>query len=127
MIDVTRLKKFGDPQWLLFRDSGMRDGKEVGSILISEIGKMAIIIFMWVWPKQRRKGYATMMVKYLQGESHDGILITEPDFKGYDVLATQWSASIPASRQLLKKLGFIKKEDRLEWSRLETVSSTVQE
>ena len=88
MITVTRLKNFGQPQWLIFQDGDKRQGKEVGSVLICELGKIALICFIWVWPKQRRKGYASKMVRYLQGVQPDGILLTEPDFKGYDIITT---------------------------------------
>jgi len=125
MIMIERQKNFGIPQCILFRESDKRKGREVGAVTITSLGeKVAIIFFVYVWQKHRRKGFGSMMIKYLMGEKPDGILDVEPEFHGYDLIATQWSASTPASRKMLLKLGFVKKEDRLEWSRLETASST---
>ena len=123
MILASRIKGVGVPQSITFSDSEHRKGKEIGSVLITTFGdKLALLFFIFTWSTHRRKGYATKMIKYLQGEKPKGILLTEPDFTGYEVITTQWSSSTPASRSLLKKLGFVKKEDRLEWSRLGTAS-----
>jgi len=131
MISVQCIVNVGTPVWRIFTDPDCRKGKDVGCALVTELkaptGTAVLLAYIFVWPSKRRSGIGSMIIKYLQGHQQKGILYSGDNFAGYDIISTQWSASTPASRKMLKKLGFVKKDDRLEWSRLETASSTQQE
>ena len=117
MMTMLPHKGLGMPVAFELNDDKVRNDRNIGMILITTFDtKLALIWSIYVWPKYRRRGYATTMVKYLQGELHKDMPFV-PGWKGYDAIKTQWSASPNKSREMLKKLGFKKIGNELVWQK----------
>jgi len=120
MIGIEFLPKIGTPYCYSFYDSDKRKDKNVGYVLGTAIGdKLAYIWFIYVRDNQRRKGFGSVMVKFLQGELPDGIIMTPviEEFNGYEAIKTQVGGTHKESVAMLKKCGFKRKERDYVWER----------
>ena len=120
MINIDLDMNVGKPICFVFTDTEKRDGKEIGHILISSLGNGYCMVWnVYVWPKQRRKRYGTMMVKFLQGELPENCcgLLRDVPWSGYEKIVTQWNATPKESKMMLEKCGFERKGNLLLWER----------
>lgn len=117
----------GKPFYIHLYDREQRDGKEVAVLAATarelvnrtdgRAARAAEIWSIFVWPKQRKKGYATALIRFLQGKETERFMPTSETMaaKPFEFVLTQWSATTPVMRKTLLKCGFIKEQDSLIW------------
>lgn len=109
-IQVREVAYFGKPSCMEF---AVKD-KVIGYVLISVLVCECFVWHIYVHPKYRRKGFGRSMMRYLKGEL--------PEFKGFNILKTEYGASTKAGVRMFRKLGFKKDGNWLKWCASETAS-----
>ncbi len=120
MIGIIPVPHIGTPYCYECYDSNKRKDKCIGYVLGTRFDtKLAYIWFIYVRDNQRRKGFGSMMVNFLQGELPDGIIMTSfiEDFKGFECIKTQIGGTHKESVAMLKKCGFVRKDGDYVWER----------
>lgn len=96
----------GQPEcFVIYEDKALR-----GNVLVTSHKGVAVIWFIFVKPKHRRKGYAKEMVEYVQTL--------------FPVVVTEYGVTPKPSRNLLERLGFKKDGNLLVWKSPSVIASS---